>query len=72
MTPDLQQLGIEQLSSGERIELIGLIWDSLEEAQQPPPDWHIEQLEQRMAAADADPNAGTPWEDVRTRLMERR
>ena len=74
MTPDLQQLGIEQLSSGERIELIGLIWDSLDDTQidPTPPHWHVEELERRIAAADANPNAGSQWEEVRANLLGER
>jgi hypothetical protein len=32
MNPTFQQLGIERLSIPERVELIGLIWDSIIEA----------------------------------------
>ena len=74
MTPDLQQLGIEQPSSGERIELISLIWDSLDnsEIEQAPPQWHVEEVERRIAAADVDPNAGSQWEEVRANLLGER
>lgn len=35
-----------------------------------PPDWHIKELERRIAAADANPGAGEPWETVLTRLLK--
>ena len=70
MNATLQQLGIDRLGVEERLDLIGLIWDSIPEAHQPPvlPDWHRRELEQRCAAADAAPDAGIPWEVVKARL----
>jgi len=40
--------------------------DSLEEL--PIPDWHREELERRLAAADTDPGGAIPREEVRQRL----
>jgi putative addiction module component (TIGR02574 family) len=70
VTPSLQQLGIDRLSVAERVELIGLIWDSINEAgaSAPIPEWHIKELERRVAAADANPEAAIPWEVVKARL----
>lgn len=65
----LEQFGIDRLSPQERCELIGLIWDSLpDDAPFIPPDWHLRELERRLAAADADPGAAEPWETVLARL----
>ncbi|HEV3146161.1 MAG TPA: addiction module protein [Gemmataceae bacterium] len=71
MTPTLQELGIDRLSVADRIELIGLIWDSIDEAdlRQNIPEWHLRELEKRAAAADADPEGGIPWEMVKAELM---
>ncbi len=70
MTPIVPQLEIERLSIPERIELIGLIWDSIVEADPnlTMPEWHRRELERRRAAAEADPQAGIPWEDLQARL----
>lgn len=70
MDSTLQGLGIERLSVVDRIELIGLIWDSIvdTETDLPTPDWHLRELERRRAAAEADPEAGIPWEVVKARL----
>ena len=72
MSQTLRQLGIDRLSVAERLELIGEIWDSITEAGQDPPlpDWHRRELERRLAAAEADPEAGIPWEVVRARLAD--
>lgn len=68
MTPTIQDLGIDQLSAEHRLRLIGEIWDSLTPETAPIPDHHREELDRRLAAADADPAAGSPWEEVRARL----
>ncbi len=73
MSQTLQQFGIDCLSVPERLELIGEIWDSLDAGNEsgPIPDWHRRDLERRLATADADPDAGIPWEVVKARLADR-
>lgn len=72
MSLTLEQFGIERLSPQQRCELIDLIWDSLpEDTPFTPPEWHIRELERRIAAADADPSAAEPWENVRARLSRK-
>ena len=68
MAPTMQDLGIDRLSPEHRLRLLGEIWDSLALADTPIPDSHREELDRRLAAADADPAAGKPWEEVRARL----
>jgi putative addiction module component (TIGR02574 family) len=72
MAITLEQFGIDRLSPEERLELIGLIWDSLpDDVPFSPPDWHIRELERRVAAADANPDAAEPWEAVLARLSRK-
>ncbi len=61
------------LSVQQRLELIGELWDSIPDSLDalPIPAWHREELERRLAAADADPEAAIPWEEVRRRLLIR-
>ena len=67
----LSQFGIDRLDAQQRVELIGLIWDSLpDDAPYAPPVWHIKELERRIAAADDNPGAGEPWDTVLTRLLK--
>jgi putative addiction module component (TIGR02574 family) len=61
---------IEQMSVSECLELIGRLWDSIPESELAIPEWHRQELERRLAAADAEPDAGIPWKEVRTRLRE--
>lgn len=71
MDMTLQQLGVDRLTVDERLELIGRIWDTLPDGAFVPPDWHLEELDTRLAAADADPEGGTPWEEVKARQARR-
>ena len=69
MSLTLSQFGIDRLDAPQRVELIGLICDSLpDERPYTPTDWHIQELERRIAAADANPGAAEPWETVLARL----
>jgi putative addiction module component (TIGR02574 family) len=69
MSSTLQQLGIDRLSSEERLKLIGEIWESITPIDQLEiPESHREELDRRLAAADADPAAGRPWEEVLAEL----
>ena len=58
------------LTIEQRLELIGELWDSLPDSvdELPVPEWHKAELDRRLAAADADPDAGIPWEDFKERL----
>jgi putative addiction module component (TIGR02574 family) len=73
MNQTLQELGIDRLDVPTRLELIGLIWDSIVEGEESieTPEWHLRELEQRRAAADANPDAAVPWEVVKSRLMRK-
>jgi putative addiction module component (TIGR02574 family) len=65
MRRTLRELGIDRLSVAERLELIGAIWDSLPDSEVPVPESHARVLGERIAAADADPEAAIPWERSR-------
>lgn len=70
MAPTIQDLGIDRLTAEHRLQLIGEIWDSLSIENTEIPKSHREELDRRLAAADADPATGRPWEEVRARLRE--
>jgi putative addiction module component (TIGR02574 family) len=61
------------LSSPEKLELIGQLWDSIPESNESLPlsEFHRQELERRLEAADAAPDAATPWEQIRARLRQR-
>lgn len=60
------------LTVQQRIELIGELWDGIPDSidMLPVPDWHREELDRRLSAADADPDAAVPWDEVKGRLRE--
>lgn len=61
------------LTVQQRLELIGELWDSIPDSIDalPVPEWHREELERRLVAADADPDAAIPWEDIRRSLGDK-
>ncbi|MEZ6056428.1 MAG: addiction module protein [Planctomycetaceae bacterium] len=69
MRPTLQELGIDQLSSAERLRLIGDIWDSLSPLTETEvPTSHLEELDHRLDDANASPETSRPWNEVRSKL----
>lgn len=62
-----------KLSVPERIELVAAIWDSLalEINALPVTEDHRSELDRRLAELDGNPEAGSPWEEVRARLERR-
>lgn len=72
MSLTLEQLGLDRLSVEQRWELIELLWESLPpDAPFTPPGCHQDELEKRIAAADADLGAAEPWEAVLARLSRK-
>lgn len=68
-----KSLGIDKLDIEERLKLIGEIWDSVSDEAGDlslSPEMKDE-LDKRLAAADANPEAAVPWEDVKKRAMDR-
>jgi putative addiction module component (TIGR02574 family) len=70
MLPTLKALGIDQLSVAQRILLVEEIWDSIldEEAQVPLNEAQRQDLQRRLAAYEANPKAGSSWEEVKVCL----
>ncbi len=70
MAINVEAMGLDRLSVGERLELIELLWDSLPEQVDPAevPEWHLAELAKRRAEATATPGAGKPWRDVLSQL----
>lgn len=73
MAQSLSDVAIKQLTVPERLDLISELWDSIPDSLEelPIPEWHREELERRLAAADADPGSAIPWEEVRQHLRKK-
>lgn len=62
-----------RLSAVERLELIEELWESIADddvALELTPE-QCEDLQRRVAEADADPTGGSPWQEVRERIRQR-
>lgn len=73
MDVSLKSLGIDRLSTEQRLALVEELWDSIAadseaipmtEAQRAELDWRLTEL-------DADPGTGTPWEELKRSLLAR-
>jgi putative addiction module component (TIGR02574 family) len=73
MSPTLQELGIDKMSIEDRLSLAQQLWDSVatELEQQPLTPAQRAELERRVAAADANPDEGVPWEIIRAEARAR-
>ena len=73
MSANVKAPGIDRMSVPERIALIEEIWDSIESGPEAPPltEAQREDLQRRVTAYEADPKAGSSWEDVKARSRGR-
>lgn len=71
MSPTLKALGIDQLSVAERLLLMEDIWESITEEGEEVPLTEAQKidLQRRVAAYEANPKAGSSWEEVKARLQ---
>ncbi|MCP5059279.1 MAG: addiction module protein [bacterium] len=73
MTSNALRKELFRLSVAERLELVEELWDSIP-AEAEALDLTREQredLDQRLAEADSDPEGGSPWEAARERIQQR-
>ena len=68
-----KSLGIDKLDITERLALIGELWDSVsaETEAMPLPVELKAELDRRIAAADANPNSGKSWDEVKADTLAR-
>jgi putative addiction module component (TIGR02574 family) len=62
-----------ELPVSERLRLVELLLDSIAAVPETVPisDELKAELDRRIADFEADPEAGSPWEDVRSRILQR-
>jgi putative addiction module component (TIGR02574 family) len=63
---DIAEMPIQQ-----RIQLVEDIWDSIAEMPEAIeiPEWHKKELDERLKAYHANPSEGSPWNDVKKRIL---
>ena len=73
MLPNVQTLGIDQLSRDQRIALVLEIWDTVAAEAAPPLLTESQRLElrRRVAEDDASPDDVVPWELVQAQALAR-
>lgn len=59
---------IVSLKPADRLELIGMVWDSLSANDLPVTDAERALLDARLADLEANPDDQSPWSDVKSRL----
>jgi putative addiction module component (TIGR02574 family) len=64
---------ILELSVAERLDIVGVIWDSIaaDSDQLPIPDELKAELDRRSELYRNDPDAGVSWETLEKRLLNR-
>lgn len=71
MTKAEIQEQVMRLPAEQRLDLAEAIWSSLDDPDGLPlPGWQRELLDERIAAAEHDPETEIPWSDVKTRALE--
>ncbi len=73
MSSLLSTYGLDGLSVEQRLQLLQELWDSLEiDAERLPlTEAQSKELDRRLAALDANPDAVVPWEEVEARALAR-
>lgn len=61
---------IRNLEPGDRLELIGVVWDSLSATDLPLTDAERDLLDARLADMESNPNDQRSWADVKKRLEQ--
>ncbi len=73
MAVDLKALGIDRLSLPERVALVQAIWDSIaaDVERAPLTEAQRQEVDRRLAAHRANPQAAVPWEQVEAEALAR-
>jgi putative addiction module component (TIGR02574 family) len=60
-----------QLPVEDRLDLAEALWESLEKEETQPelPAWQGDILDERLATEDAALDVGSPWQDVKQRIL---
>ena len=61
---------IRNLEPGDRLELIGVVWDSLSATDLPLTDAERDLLDARLADMESNPVDQSSWADVKKRLEQ--
>jgi putative addiction module component (TIGR02574 family) len=70
-TTMMKTLGLDQLSTAERLALVEELWDSIADSPEAVTlsGAHQQDLQRRLEAHKDNPTHGSPWEEVKARLQ---
>ena len=73
MPPTLESLGIDRMTREDRLALVQAIWDSIAAEPHTPllTEAQRQELDRRIADADANPDDVVPWEEVKAQALAR-
>ncbi len=87
MIPTLEELGLNRFSLEQRLAIADALWDSVANeltatdiisenagdgaALTPVPANQIAELDRRIEKSKANPDAASPWEEVKARILAR-
>jgi putative addiction module component (TIGR02574 family) len=73
LSPELQALRIDRLTLAERLALVQEIWDSIAEEVEKAPltESQRQEIDRRLAAHEANPQAAVSWEQVQADALAR-
>ncbi|MCI0683483.1 MAG: addiction module protein [Gemmataceae bacterium] len=73
MPVTMKDLGIDRLSPADRVALAQEIWDSINDENDLPPldETQRREIDRRLEAHAANPNAAIPWEQVEAEALAR-
>ena len=63
-------IDIETMSLREKMDLIGQVWNSIDEDSLDIPVRHMEILNKRLNEDEKNPDPGKSWEDLRKELLD--
>ena len=74
MRTDLSMANILRLDVSERIQLVEDVWDSIASVPEAMPltDKQKQELDRRLTAYHDDPSLGSPWKEVKKRILARK
>ncbi len=74
MRNEISMANILKLDVSERIQLVEDVWDSVAAVPEAIPltDKQKKELDQRLAAYHSNPSVGSPWKEVKKRILSRK
>ena len=65
--------GFDELSIDEKVDYVQSLWDRIASRPEdvPVPDWHLEVLEDRFKAYQANPTEGAPWDEIEEEILDK-